>query len=234
MSRTYKYELHTHTMECDRAAAMPAAEIVRKYHEAGYDGIVITDHYFWMFEDLWFSEELKDADHRQYIDRWLLGYRNAKAEGDRLGMTVLPGAEVRLDGKINDYLVYGVDEDFFYQAPRLHRCKDLSELISLMPPEACVVHAHPFRDGTTVIDPTPLFGIEGFNAGTQKFRNEMAKFYAEHYQKPITSGSDFHGRNRFACGGIETEEQILSPADLIRVLRSGQYTLIEKYETKKK
>ena len=234
MNRTYKYELHTHTKECDLAACMPAAEIVRKYHEAGYDGIVITDHYFRMFEDLWFTEELKDADHRQYIDRWLLGYRQAKAEGDRLGMTVLPGAEVRLDSHNNDYLIYGVDEDFFYQAPRLHRLNTIAELVSVVPPDACVVLAHPFRETMVVVDPTPLFGIEGFNAGTQKFRNDMAKLYAEHYQKPITSGSDYHGRNRFACGGIETEEQILSPADLVRVLRSGSYTLIEKYEAKKK
>lgn len=230
----YKYELHTHTSECDRAARMPAAEIVRNYHAAGYDGIVITDHYFWMFEERWFPEELAGTDHRGYIERWLLGYRNARAEGERLGMTVLPGAEVRLDGQINDYLIYGVDEEFFYNAPRLYRCKSLQELIALVPPDACVVQAHPFRDDMTVIDPTPLWGLEGFNGGNPQFRNELAKTYAAHYGKPLTSGSDFHGLNRFAAGGIQTERRIRTPHDLTEVLRSGAYSLIECYENCKK
>lgn len=230
----YQYELHTHTAECDRAACMPAAEIVRKYHEAGYDGIVITDHYIRDFEERWFPDEVRGLSHEEYVHRWQLGYRNARAEGERLGMTVLPGAEVRLDGQINDYLIYGADEEFFYNAPRLHRCKSLQELIDLMPANVCVVHAHPFRDDMTVIDPTPLWGLEGFNGGTSPFRNGMAKLYAEHYGKPLTSGSDFHGRRRFAAGGIQTERRIRTPRDLTDVLRSGAYSLIECYENCKK
>lgn len=227
MKRYYQYELHTHTHECDRAACMPAADIVRNYHAVGYDGLVITDHYINRFEEKWFPDEVVGLNHQQYIDRWLRGYRCAKAEGERLGMTVLPGAEVRLDGQINDYLLYGVEEDFFYEAPRLHRCKNLEELLSLLPPEVCVVQAHPFRNNMVVADPEPLFGLEGFNGGNQPIRNEMAKMFAAHYQKPVTSGSDFHGKNRFATGGIRTEVEIRTPADLIRVLRSGEYELIE-------
>lgn len=229
----YKYELHVHTSECDRAAKLPAAEIVRLYHEAGYDGIVITDHYFWMFEEVWFPDDLVGADHRAYIERWLLGYRNARAEGERLGMTVLPGAEVRLDGHIkNDYLIYGVDEEFFYKTPRLHRCKSPQELVSLVPEQACVVQAHPFRDEMTVIDPSPLWGLEGFNGGNPRIRNELAKSFAAHYGKPLTSGSDYHGNKslRLAAGGIETDRRIKSPTDLTDVLRSGAYSLIERYE----
>lgn len=225
----YKYEMHVHTSECDRAAEMPAAEIVRRYHAAGYDGIVITDHYFWMFEDVWFTDELRGADHEAYITRWLRGYHEAKAEGDKLGMTVLPGAEVRPDGCLNDYLIYGVDEEFFYRAPRLHRIKTPAELIEALPPDACVVQAHPFRERMTFIKPDPLFGFEGFNGAHDEFINGLVKQYAAHFNKAITSGSDYHGRNRFAAGGIKTEHRIQTPADLIRVLRSGEYTLIENY-----
>ena len=209
--------------------AMPAEEIVRRYHAAGYDGIVITDHYFWMFGDVWFADELCGASHEEYINRWLCGYRKAKAEGDRLGMTVLPGAEVRLDGQPNDYLIYGLDEEFFYRAPRLHRFKTVTELIEALPPDACVVQAHPFREGMTIIHSAPLFGYEGFNGAHDEFTNGLVKQYAAHFNKAITSGSDYHGRNRFAAGGIRTEQCIQTPADLIRVLRSGEYTLIENY-----
>ena len=81
----------------------------------------------------------------------------------------------------------------------------------------------------TVRNPENLFGIEAYNAGTEKFRNELAHLYAEHYGVRKTSGSDVHGLNRLAKGGIETERKINSGRDLIEVLRSGDYRLIETY-----
>ena len=39
---TYKYELHSHTKECDRGAKLSASELVHLYKDAGYDGIVIN------------------------------------------------------------------------------------------------------------------------------------------------------------------------------------------------
>lgn len=229
----YRYELHIHTAENDLAAHVPAAEIVRMYKNAGYDGIVITDHYFPLFFD-WFHAELDGAAHTQIIDRWLRGYRAAKEEGDKIGFTVLPGAEVRFQDSINDYLVYGVDETFFYNAPLLCFLRGgLHELLPLLPKEACVVWAHPFRDGMTVIDPTPLFGIEGQNGGTDAYRNQMAQQFAAHYGKPITSGSDFHHSTALARGGIRTETPIRTPKDLTDILRSGAYSLIFPDETSK-
>lgn len=223
-----RYELHLHTSECDKAANLSAREYVRMYAEAGYAGLVVTDHYFSIFDE-WFADELKGLTRRQYIERWLRGYYEARDEGEKLGLVVLPGAEVRFEGQPNDYLLYGVEEEFFYDAPPLNRCQSIEELVAMLPGDVCVVHAHPFRKKMTVIDPTPLFGIEGFNGGTSRFRNELAKLYAEHYGKPITSGSDIHSKHRFAKGGIMTERTIRTPRDLSDLLRSGEYTLIEKY-----
>ncbi len=220
----YRYELHAHTSECDTVATVGGAELVRLYHAAGYDGMVIIDHYFHQFYK-WFADELKGADHRATIRRWQKGYLAAREEGEKLGFTVLPGAEVRLDGTINDYLVYGCDEDFFLSAPRLNEMRSLEALISVLPPEACVVQAHPFRVKMTVIDPSPLFGIEGFNGLTEPFRNEMAVGYAAHFGKPLTSGSDCHHREHVGRGGILTEAPIHTSTDLAHILRSGAYEL---------
>jgi adenine deaminase len=57
----------------------------------------------------------------------------------------------------------------------------------------------------------------------------MARQFAEHYGKPMTSGSDIHDMTRLAKGGIETDHEIKTPEDLVKVLRSGEYRLIEKY-----
>ena len=227
---TYKYELHSHTNECDRGARLSAGELVRLYKDAGYDGIVITDHYIERFYTRWFPEDVKGLTHQQQVKRWLKGYYAAKEEGDKIGFSVFPGAEVRFDSYPNDYLLYGLNADFFYTVPRLNELKNLSELLSLLPQDVCVVQAHPFRDGMEVATPQGLFGIEVFNGGTEKFRNEMARQFAAHYGLPMTSGSDIHGINRLAKGGIMTDIRIKTPEDLIRVLRSGAYSLIENYD----
>ena len=222
-----KFELHVHTRENDKVAQLGGAEIVRLYRDAGYEGLVITDHYFSIFYD-WFADEMDLNDHRSIIDRWLRGYRAAKAEGDRLGFPVLLGAEVRFDGPvINDYLVYGITEEFLYQAPLLNRLKNLDELMAILPDTARVVLAHPFRNAMTVVDPSPLFGIEVYNGGTPEIRNRMARVWAEDAGKVMTSGSDFHGAAALARGGIQTERNIRTSADLISVLEEGCFTTIE-------
>ena len=223
----YRYELHAHTAECDLAASAGGAELVRRYHHAGYSGMVITDHYFSLFYQ-WFSEELQGLSHRAVMERRLRGYYAARNEGERLGFSVLPGAEVRFDASpfgINDFLIYGCDEEFFLTAPRLNELTSLEALNALLPPEACVVLAHPFRVGMTVMDPAPLFGIEAHNGLTEPYRNGMAEAYAVHFGKPVTAGSDCHHPDHACKGGILTDRIIRTPKDLTDVLRSGDYTL---------
>ena len=222
-----RYELHSHTSECDRDAHLSARELVHLYKDAGYDGMVITDHYIERFYTLWFPEDVAGLTHAQQVHRWLKGFRTAREEGEKIGFTVLPGAEVRFDGKPNDYLIYGLHEDFFYNVPRLNELGSLEALLALLPETVCVVQAHPFRNDMTVADPRNLFGLEVFNGGTEAFRNRLARIYAEHYGMPMTSGSDVHELERLAKGGIQTEVKIQTPEDLVAVLRSGNYALIE-------
>ena len=223
----YKYELHAHTSECDKVATLGGADLVKLYHAKGYSGMVITDHYFSLFFD-WFKDELCRASHKRIIDRYLKGWYCAKNEGEKLGFTVIPGCEVRFDGSINDYLVYGLEESDFYELPLLNRLSDVNELIKVLPDTAVVVQAHPFRDNMTVCNPSPLFGIEVYNGGTESFRNEMAKIFAKHYEKAMTSGSDVHCEKHIARGGIISVEKINTSKELADVLRSGKYSLIEK------
>lgn len=225
----YKYELHAHTHECDRDATLSACELVHLYKDAGYDGMVITDHYIERFYTRWFPEEVEGLTHEQQVTRWLKGFRAAREEGEKIGFTVLPGAEVRFDNYPNDYLLYGLHEEFFYTVPRLNELKSVNALLALMAENVCVVQAHPFRDGMVVTDPRGLFGLEVFNGGTEKFRNDLARQYAEHYGLAMTSGSDIHNMRRLAKGGIMTNTRIQTPEDLVSVLRSGEYTLIENY-----
>ena len=225
-----KFELHAHTSECDKYAHLSGAELVRAYSEAGYRGMVITDHYFSLFYE-WWRDELCPDDHQQIMHRYLQGYYAARNEAEKRGFTVLCGAEVRFDHTINDFLVYGLEEQDFYRLPLLNRLKNVEELVEVLPSHAVVVQAHPFRDKMTVMSPDALFGIEVHNGGTDPFRNEMARLYAEHYGKAMTSGSDIHHIKALARGGIATERQIGCARDLVDVLSSGDYTLITGKES---
>lgn len=220
-----QFELHAHTSECDLVADLSGAELVRLYHAKGYRGIVITDHYFSLFYK-WFRDELATATHKETVKRYLRGYYAAREEGERLGFTVLCGAEVRFDHTVNDYLIYGLEEQDFFDLPLLNTLHSVDELLVTLPDRAVVVQAHPFRNGMTVTDPSNLFGLEVYNGRTDSFRNQMAKEYAAHYGRAMTSGSDTHRRKDLAKGGIETAHSIHCAQDLVQVLRSGQYQLI--------
>ena len=222
----YKTELHVHTSDGDIYAQYNGSEIVKMYADKGYSSLVITNHYFSPFFT-WFKDELDGADHKKIIDRYLKGYYIAKSEVKKLGVSVLPGAEVRVRNCANDYLIYGLNEKDFYDLPILCNLKNIDELVDTIPEHALIVWAHPFRNKCTTFTPDRLFGLEGFNYGNEPFRNQMAKDFAKHYGKPITSGSDFHGKNALAKGGIISNKKILTPRDLTDVLKSGEYTLIE-------
>ena len=42
----YKYETHLHTCEASACASAKGEEQARRYKELGYDGIIVTDHFF--------------------------------------------------------------------------------------------------------------------------------------------------------------------------------------------
>jgi predicted metal-dependent phosphoesterase TrpH len=226
-----KFELHVHTTECDKYAGLGGAQLVRLYAEAGYDGMVITDHYA-AFALNWYKDDFDPDDHKAAVHRYLRGYYAACEEAKQHAFTVLPGAEVRLPNTDNDYLIYGLQENDLYELPLLCRCKNLTELVSVLPSDVCVVQAHPFRRAMTLCDHNLLFGMEVYNYGTEAFRNGIAKQYAAHYGKAMTSGSDVHGSSAVAKGGIDTPRTIQTPQDLTAVLRDGAYTLIESPQTR--
>ena len=227
-----KYEMHLHTSECDKCAITSAADAVRLYKEAGYDGMFITDHYFAKFFE-WFDIEQNEENHRIFADRWLRGYRTAREEGEKIGFSVFLGAELRFDGEnINDYLLYGLTEEDIYELPYLNRLGSITKLREVLPDRVLIVQAHPFRDGMTVADPTALFGIETHNGRNKPIRNELAIAYARHYGKREFSGSDFHAEKHIATGGIITPDPVYDSAQMISVLKSGNYELIRNYKNR--
>lgn len=218
----YKYEIHAHTQNTSWCGDIDAKDLVEKYKEAGYSGIVITDHYSPMtFHISEFFNKKKAIDH------FLEGYRKAKKyETD--DFTVLLGMELRFYATVNDYLVYGVSEEMLYELPLLLKTY-IKRASNMLRERGCLfLQAHPFRKMITRANPRYLDGVEVFNGKADKETNDNSLKWAEEINTPVmTSGSDCHRESGVGLGGIITTEPIKSNEDLLRILKSGKYELIK-------
>lgn len=217
----YKTELHAHTAEVSPCGRATASQVVDQYVEAGFSTLVISDHFRYYVLDN------AGATWKQKVDHYLAGYRKARKHANGR-INVLLGIELQFVGEHNDYLVYGINEDFLYGNPDIHKMT-LRSLRAILPPEALIVHAHPFRTGSTITNPELIDGMETYNGGTGDANNEFARLWAERYSLLQTSGSDYHGGNVSRInGGIVTDEPITTTEQLAQTLKSSAHTRIQK------
>ena len=216
----YKTELHTHTLLVSPCADTPLEDVVARYADAGYTTVFVTDHYCDYVIDP------AGETWEQKMEHYLSGYRAMK-EMARGKFNVVLGCELRFLENFNDYLVFGMDEEFLLTHPELHKMtlKDFSAFAKEN--GLLLVQAHPFRTKMTVVKPQLLDGVEVFNGHRgHESKNYLANELANRYGLIKTSGSDFHHPNSVVSGGIMTDEPITTAKQLIEILRSGNYTLI--------
>ncbi len=214
----YKTELHCHTSEVSPCASEDAAATVEKYIAAGYTTVVLTNHY--SRHSRWVAN-MKGVDFNEFFFE---GFRKFKeCAGDRLN--VIFSAEVTLDDPYdkNDYLIYGITEDFFRENPdildtRIWHLRTLCDEHN-----ALLIHAHPVNKGYTLRDTKQVHGYEVINGGDR--HNDLALMWANYYGGIKTAGSDHHTPEDYPTCGIETDEPILTGEQLVCVLKSGRYTV---------
>lgn len=217
----YKYELHCHTGCVSRCGRVEPEEIVKLYKSKGYNGIVVTDHYSPMtFTPNWCPQK--------QIDFYLSGYRRMKAAaGD--DFTVLLGIELRHYFTANDYLIYGIDEDFLYSSGNLMKPWEKEVFLLVKERGYLIYQAHPFRVGIRRCNPDYIDGVEIYNGKTGKAENQKAFEWAKENNKLMVSGSDFHTVKNLARGGIITDNPVKNNNDLLNVLRAQNFEMIEEY-----
>lgn len=220
-------ELHAHTSDTSRCANVRAEEMVTLYKQAGASTVVVTDH---LSPSTFEAYPQGSLSWKEKVDILLKGYRNAKAAAGN-DLTVLLGMELRFDrkGDNNDYLVYGVTEEFFYENPDLLKMR-LSSFSELAHKNGLLIfQAHPFRNGMHIVNPEYLDGVEIYNACVRhNSRNAIAEKWAGLHHLYGSAGSDFHQVEDVARGGILTDRKIETNANLLEVLKSGSFTVYKK------
>lgn len=219
----YLYEMHSHVKEVSTCSGTYAEKFIEYYTNIGYTGIVVTDH---MNESTFDRGDLKNASWDNKVTHFLKGYQATKkaAEGK---LNVLLGMEIRFYGNPNDYLVYGVTEEFLRSNGDLMAmsAKAFSKLAHKN--GLLFLQAHPFRRGMKVENWDILDGYEVFNGNARhNSNNDIAELWAKKQGKTIvTSGSDFHEEEDISNGGIYFSSPIQTNEDLVRELKSGNYRL---------
>lgn len=228
----YKFDIHCHCAEGSFCARAPLQDLVRAYAKAGFDGIVLTDHFIYDMIDHY-------GDYRSFVDNQWQTYQKAKAEGEACGLTVLYGLEYRY--KYYDFLVYGITPDFLLANPdifaipfeefarRVHGCGGF------------IIQPHPFRylKAPIYIPVDEVDALEIYNGSHSDvnspypaFYNDLAEHFAQKMERIGTAGSDTHrvtddGRpNRYAA--MLFEEKITDIEDLIRQIKNQQFTIEKK------
>ena len=217
------WETHCHTSEVSCCGKSTAEEMATAYKEAGYAGIVITDH----FEKNTFQKRCLSQDPQDMVAWYLSGYKNAKKAAQ---CKVLWGIELRFTENMNDYLVYGLTEEQLVDLCRDNvfewGIKWFSEYAKER--DILVFQAHPFRTGMTVTDPYLLQGIEVYNGAGHDSRNPIAQWWADRYGLLKIGGSDAHHVDRTATGGIVTDRTIATMEDFCQVIRDEKIRLLMK------
>ena len=221
----YKYEMHQHTAPCSHCGHGDPAETVKALKEAGFAGLVITNHF--LHGNTGIDRNLPWAEFVKYYEN---DYLAAKKAGDELDFDVIFGIEEHV-GNGKEILLYGITPEFLYAHPELSDGQLSTYSKAAREYGALVFQAHPFRSRAYIADPQLklpaefLDGIEAYNACNPEEENIQAYEYAKELGLPVCAGSDAHYEsfeNRF---GIACEHRIRDSHELAEVLRNGDYEL---------
>ena len=203
---------------------MDADTIAQLYAEAGFQGIIVTDHFF----HYTCRPHCWNIPYEDYFQVFIEGYHRLCKAAEPYGLKIYKGAEVRFDESVNDYLLLNYP-DALLQKPLDVFSMGLEQFSPLCRDVgALLVQAHPFRGKCTVADPSLVDGYEVNNANPRAANNNelTVEWIAQHPGKLQLCGSDFHRLEDVGCGGIELDVLPENEEALVTLLRSGTYTLL--------
>ncbi len=213
----YRYETHLHTCQGSGCGRSTGAEHARYYKEMGYQGIIVTDHFFGGN-----TAVPGDLPWKERIDWFCSGYEDALSEGQKIGLDVFFGWEQGYDG--DEYLVYGLDKQWLLDHPEVENWTRREQLEGVHRAGGCVIQAHPFRDRAYI--PKILLarqfcdGIEVANSGNEPYNDACAMAYAREYGFVTTAGSDNHLSPARTLMGIALAEKLGSMQEFAALVRS--------------
>ena len=217
----YLYETHLHTRQASACAVSLGRDYIKGYQDAGYDGIIVTDHFF--NSNTAINRYLK---WREWVNNFCRGYEDAYNEGLRRNFDVFFGWEETFDN--DDYLVYGLDKQWLFEHPEVRTWTRSQQYYTVKYYGGAVVHAHPFRHTSYIrevhLAPSLIDAVEVANAGnSESIYNVLALRYAKKLGLPGTAGSDMHTAQQLktnAVFGVYLTQKMYTVNDYVNAIKS--------------
>ena len=224
----YKIETHLHTVYASACGHLDARTIVEAYAEAGYSGLVVTDHFNRITFD-YLKIDLRAGGDK--VGPFLEGYRRVAEEAKKFNLQVYQGAELRFDECDNDYLLYGFREELLESPDEIFAMGIAAFSPIARGQGALLIQAHPYRKSCTPAIARYLDGVEVRNLHPRhESHNAWAASYAQQFGLIGLCGSDCHRAQDMALGGISADRLPKDSMALARLLRSRQFGLLGKDE----
>lgn len=213
-------DLHAHSSGISLCCRIPFDQVLRQALASGMDGIILTNHYQ--------KSYIHDGDADAFAARYIDEYRKARQYGDQIGCRVFFGIEVTMERYPNVHmLIYGVEPDFLQAHPHIFDCTQ-EELYALVKRhDGLLIQAHPFRNGTTVLDTAYLDGVE-INCHPlygNSYSEDVLKIAQMHHLM-VTCGGDFHADAYRPKCGMFMPDRIKDHHDLRSYLLSPEDKLL--------
>ena len=216
----YQYETHLHTYPVSRCGKATVEEMLTFYKEQGYEGVFITNHF--LDGNINIPEE---TPYEEQIEFYFSDYEKGKAFGEAIGLKVFCGVEMSYGG--TDFLVYGLDKQWYLDHPEIMDMEKSQELALLMESGALVIQAHPYREARYIdhirLYPRQVHGVEVVNGCRKDAENQMAQLYCDGYGLLPFAGTDNHkGATQAKLAGLECAEPILDERDFVEKVKAGK------------
>lgn len=213
-----KFEMHAHSKGCSRCGHAGAENIVEDYIKQGYGGIVITNH----IDEYNYVNTLVGETHKEKMDCFFSVFDNIKDLGEKHGLKVFCGVEVR-DCYNVEYMLYGFKRELLYDNKPMftYSQKELFEMAEKN--NMFMYQTHPFRNGVSCGDPKYLHGAEYFNGHFHHVNNnEKAQEFINKNNLIKMAGTDYHVPKQPITSYMEIPKSINDEFVLTEYLFSGK------------
>ncbi len=221
----YRYEMHVHTFPVSACGHADVKETLEYYKNLGYDGVFITNHFLDGNIGIDYSESYENKINFYFSD-----YEKGLTIGKEIGIKVFLGIEISYKG--TDFLIYGLNKDWFLQHPEIMDMKMSDKLSTMRKNGAFLAQAHPYREANYIdhirLFPRSVDSVEVVNACRTNLENEMAHIYAKSYGLLEMAGSDNHfGKSQTKLAGMESKTPLNSVEDFINGMKNGTLKIFE-------
>lgn len=220
----FLYETHLHTSEGSACGEISAADYIDFMKGRGFDGMVVTDHFF-----NGNSAVDRSLPWRERVLRYTEGFKKAREAAKRKDYDVLFGIEYNFDG--DEYLIYGLDEAWLLDNEDIMALDRRGVYRKVHESGGIMVQAHPYRERNYLKDikltADICDAIEAYNASNCDNQNALAYEYAQKLKLPVIGGSDIHYFHDRPMGGVLLPRRVDNTVDFARALIAGEAVAVQ-------